>query len=489
MTHHLTAGPLTARAAPRAGGPALAGITSALLGLAITAVPVLALWVLSATPQDSAADAARLAGALWLLGHGGPLARGGTAPLSLTPLALTLAVLLLVRRAAGRAAGTVGVRRGSVPAVLCTGYLLVALPVALFCQGAGVLRAQPLPDLAAVALLVYGTAAAGARTRPAWWSPSYRWAVRQARGLTQRLAARLPAAVTQWLTGRRPALLPGPAVVRAATGGVLTLLAGGALLFGTVVVLRTDATDPVVRELAGNSVSGLLGLLLSCLLLAPDAVLCAVGYALGPGFALGTGTAVAPGTVRLGAVPDFPLFALVPSSGSGWQWLALLVPLAAGVVVATLLGREASPVAHAEAEEEEAGAESEEGPAPQLVGPAGAALAAAGAAVLVGVAVAVAGWLAGGAVGGGRMAALGPAPGCGPAAAGWIAAVAVPGAAGLRWWQRHRADRAAAPLDPLDAEPAGALPVGTLPLPAQQNRAGQAGARLLDWARRRLGRS
>ncbi|MFE0465013.1 DUF6350 family protein [Kitasatospora sp. NPDC058965] len=499
--HHLTGRPFAGPAAARAGGPGLAGMSSALLGLAGTAVPVLVLWVLTATPQDSAADAARLAGALWLLGHGGPLVRGG-APLSLTPLLLTLAVLLLVRRAAGRAAAAAGVRRASVPPVLCAGYLLVALPVALFCQGAGALRAEPLPDLAAVGLLVYAAAAVGARTGPGWWPAARRWAARAARWRAGRPGPGPAERPVRWL----PAPPPARPVFRAAAAGGLTLLAGGALLFAVVLVLRTDATDPVVRELAGSSLPGLLGLLLSCLLLAPDAVLWAVGYALGPGFAVGSGTVVAPGTVRLGAVPEFPLLALVPSSGSGWQRLVLLVPLAAGAVVAVLLARAAQPSRQQEEQEEreereEHGEHPEPeqrrgpedaaqppppgGTSPDGISPGSTALAAAGAAGLVGAAVALAGWLAQGAVGGGRMAVLGPAAGCGPAAAGWIAAVAVPGAPALSWWWRRRAGRTPAPVDPPVDGPEPELPA--LPAPAR-SAAAEAGARLLDRARRGLGR-
>ncbi|WP_157537943.1 cell division protein PerM [Kitasatospora azatica] len=430
MTHHLTGRPIPGHVGTPASGPALAGATAALLGLALTGVPVLVLWVLTATPQDSAADAARLAGALWLLAHGGPLTRGGAgAPLSLTPLLLTLAAVLLLRRAGARAAATAGVRSATVPAALCAGYLAVALPVALACRGAGALRAEPLPDLLAVALLGYGSAALGARTGPRWWPALRRRVRRLSERLLTGLLGRLP---ERWSRAvRRPELLPPPtAVGQAAAAGLLTLLAGGALLFGTALLLRADATDPAVRELSAGSLPGVLGLLLTCLLLAPNAVLWATGYALGPGFRLGADTVVAPGQVRLGVLPDFPLFALAPTSASGWQRLVLLVPLLAGAVAAGLLGRVAAAV----------GPHPEDGSDAAPWRPATTALAGLATSLTAGTAVAAAGWLAQGAVGTGRMAELGPSWACGLAAAGWFALVTVPGATALRWWLLRRAE-------------------------------------------------
>ncbi|MGF1432251.1 cell division protein PerM, partial [Kitasatospora sp. LaBMicrA B282] len=115
MTHPLIGRPLPHGIGALAAGPARAGALAALLGLAAVGAPVLLLWVLTAAPQDSAADAARLAGALWLLGHGGPLSRGAAAaPLALTPLLLTLCSVLLLRRAAARAAAQPAARPAAV---------------------------------------------------------------------------------------------------------------------------------------------------------------------------------------------------------------------------------------------------------------------------------------------------------------------------------------------------------------------------------------
>ncbi|WP_329564792.1 cell division protein PerM [Kitasatospora sp. NBC_01266] len=422
MTHHLTGRPLPRGTGALASGPLLAGAAAALLGLAVVGAPVLVLWILTAAPQDSAADAAQLVGALWLLGHGGPLSRGGAGvPLALTPLLLTVLTALLLRRAAAAAAARPGVQGRTVPVALCAGYLAVALPVALACAGSGALRSRPLPDLVAVLAVAYPAALLGSGSAPAWW-PALR--VRLGRFGADRLAGRIPGRLLDRLR-RRPAPGAAAAVGRAAAAALLVLVAGGALLLGAALPLGAGTTAPALRTLVGGSLPGALGLLLCCLLLMPNAVLWSVGYALGPGFALGAGSLVAPGRLTPGPSLDFPLLALVPTTASGWQWLVLAVPLLAGLAAAGLLARVAVASCGAVPS------------APWRGG--GTALAAGASALAVGLAVALGGRLAGGAVGAGRMAQLGPSALCGLAAAGWVAAVAVPGAPALRWWLLRQA--------------------------------------------------
>ncbi|MDH6120596.1 hypothetical protein ABH930_003871 [Kitasatospora sp. GAS204A] len=423
MTQHLMGRPLPRAIGAFDSAPVLAGAAAALLGLAVVGAPVLVLWVLTAAPQDSAADAARLAGALWLLGHGGPLSRGGGGvPLALTPLLLTVCSALLLRQGAAQVAARPGVRGQAVPAALCAGYLAVALPVALACARAGALRARPLPDLLAVLAVAYPAALAGAGAAPAWWSTL------RAR-ISDPLLARLPNRLRELMPGRPALGAVAVAAGRAAAAALLTLVAGGALLLGAVLLLRTDSTGPALRTLTGGSLPGALGLLLCCLLLVPNAVLWSIGYALGPGFALGVGTVVAPGRLTPGPSLDFPLLALVPTTASAWQRLVLVVPVLAGLAAAGLLARAAVAP----------GATPPSAGAPARWRPGATALAAGLSALVVGLAVALGARLAGGAVGAGRMAQLGPSAFCGLAAAGWVAVVAVPGAPALRWWLLRRA--------------------------------------------------
>ncbi|MET8623198.1 DUF6350 family protein [Kitasatospora sp. NPDC004669] len=396
----------------------LAGVRTALVGLAVVTVPVLGLWIVTPYADSGAAGVTRLAGVLWLLGHGAPVLRGGRdAPLTVTPLLLgALAVVRLYRAGAGVAARR-GLRsRWGGPLALWAGYWAVAVGVALNCAGAGPFRSRVLPDLLAVGLLAALVTAVGVRS------------ARPAPVTVLPLLDRIPA---DW----RPTGVAA-AVRRAAGAAGAGLVAAGGVLVAVAAALDAVAGGGHGMALLRGGPAALLGLLLLTVVLLPNAVLWGAAYALGPGFKVGTGTLVSPGGTELGPVPEFPLFALLPQEGpGGWRLAVLVLPLLAGLVPAVLLGRAA------------AGRRSpyEDGDPWR---PAATVAAALVAALLLGAGAAALGWLSGGALAGGRMAWLGPVPWwTGLAAAGWLALVAVPGALLVR----HRALGPRAGRTPADA--------------------------------------
>ncbi|GJF29592.1 hypothetical protein KNE206_22920 [Kitasatospora sp. NE20-6] len=375
----------------------LTGARTALSALSVIAVPVLGLWVLTPYGDVTARGALRLSCAVWLLGHGAPLTRGAAgAPVTVTPLLLTAVSVLLLRRAGARAAartprGT-GMPRALLP--LGAGYLAVAALAAAECGRAdAVLRADPLPGLVAAAVVV--AASLG------WGFCSVHGAPVPA--LPRTLAERFPA----WAPPRGAAAAAG----RTAAAWLAGLVAAAGTLL-TAAVLAGDAGHSA--DGLADRVAGVLGLLLACTLLLPNALVWAAAFALGPGFAVGTGTAVSPFGTRLGALPEFPLFELVPGgpAGPGWELAVGLLPLAAGAVPALLLGRAAAGRTTG-----------------RVWRPGGTAVAALASALGAGAAAGTAAWLAGGALAPGRMSVLGPvAWQTALAAAGWCAAVVLPGA-------------------------------------------------------------
>ncbi|MFI9159899.1 cell division protein PerM [Kitasatospora aureofaciens] len=393
----------------------LAGVRTALVGLALVGVPVLGLWIATPYADSDAAGATRLAGALWLLGHGAPVLRGGAdAPLTLTPLLLGALMVVRLYRAGAGVASRRGLRsRWGGPVAVWTGYCAVAVGVVLHCAGPGPFRSRVLPDLLVVGLLAGLSTAAGFRSvRP---ETAFARFLRSVAVGTGAWFDRLP---PDW----RP--VGGmPAVCRAAAAAGAGLVAAGGLLVAGAAVLDAVTGGGRGMALLGRGPAALSGLLLLTVLLLPNAVLWGAAYALGPGFEVGAGTLVSPGGTELGAVPEFPLFALLPQEGpGGWRLAVLLLPLLAGLVPAVLLGRAA------------AGRRSPLGTGPWT--PAATAVAALAAALLLGAGAAALGWLSGGALAAGRMARLGPVPWwTGLAAAGWLAVVAVPGALLVR----HRA--------------------------------------------------
>ncbi|MFJ6622447.1 DUF6350 family protein [Kitasatospora sp. NPDC091335] len=386
----------------------LAGVRTALVGLAAVGVPVLGLWVVTPYADDGATAATRLAGVLWLLGHGAPVVRGAAdAPLTVTPLLIgALAVVRLYRAGAGVAARR-GLRsRWGGPVALWAGYCAVAVAVALHCAGAGLFRSRVLTDVLVVALVAGLATAAGARSVTVLDAPA------------GSPLDRLPPPY-------RPAGA-GPVLRAAALAAGAGLVAAGALLVAGSAVLDAVAGGGRGTALLGGGPAALLGLLLLTVVLLPNAVLWGAAYALGPGFVVGTGTVVSPAGTALGPVPEFPLFALLPADGpGGWRFVVSALPLLAGVVPAVLLGRAAAgrrlPAAGS-------------GERPEPWPWAATAVAALAVALTVGAGAALLGRLSGGALAGERMAWVGPVPGwTGLAAAGWIALVAVPGALLVRY--------------------------------------------------------
>ncbi|MFI6153476.1 DUF6350 family protein [Kitasatospora sp. NPDC051170] len=371
----------------------LTGVRTALVGLAVVGVPVLGLWVITPYADDGAAGATRLAAALWLLGHGAPVLRGGAqAPLSVTPLLLgVLAVVRLYREGAALERRR-GLRsRWGGPVALWAGYCAVAVGVALHCAGAGVFRSRVLLDVLVVALVAGAALAAGVRSA----DPEAR--AHPVLGLLDRLPAPY-----------RPTA-GAEAVGRAALAAGAGLVAAGGVLVAVSALLSAVAGGGRGAAWLAGGPAALAGLVLLAVVLLPNAVVWGAAYALGPGFAVGAGTAVAPAGTRLGPLPDFPMLALLPAEGpGGWRWAALLLPALAGVVPALLLGRAAAREPWA---------------------PAATVVAGLAVALPAGVGAAVLAWLSGGALAAERMARLGPVPWwTGLAAAGWVALVAVPGA-------------------------------------------------------------
>ena len=228
-------------------------------------------------------------------------------------------------------------------------------------------------------------------------------------------------------TGRlRPWLDAVPGWVRAVVDGAATavalLLAAATVLALVAVVLGTNDATAV---LAGLRLSGgdYVAYAVATALLLPNAVLFAAAYLVGPGFTVGVGTTVSPGVVSLGPVPAFPLLGALPEAGPTPSWLMAL--LAVPVVVAALGARRAQLAYGVTAYDS-------------------SALRGFGSGVLAGVADRARCGLAGGSLGTGRLAHVGPS-----VLEVGAAAVAAMGLAGMlaglatAWWQRRSSGPAA----------------------------------------------
>lgn len=393
------------------------GAIAAGLGLGSLAVLVMVLWISSPYPDSGPEGAFHVATGLWLLAHGGELVRADTlsghpAPVATVPLLLVLLPVWLVHRAARDSAETDegATETHSAVGVFCAvsaGYLLVVLGAAAYGRGGG-LPVDRATLAFPVAVVVTGSAAAGtwvARGRPLGsflvWAP---------------LSLQEAAARTDFRSAAGTAL-------RSAAAGVLALLAGGALLFAVALVWHAGAARESLLGLSGHW-AGRSALLLLAAALVPNAAVWGAAYGLGPGFALGTASTVTPfAFAGHPALPDFPLLAAVPSQGPGtaWNWMAAVVPAAAGLAVGRCAARGAAPA---------------RGDREKAWGQGRTALVAALAALGCGIGAAVLAAASGGPLGTGALAEFGPVWWLvGPAALAWTAVIGVPAALLLRVWR------------------------------------------------------
>jgi len=251
----------------------------------------------------------RTAALLWLVAHHVGFTVRGVGQIGMLPLGLVLlpGALLAV-------AGRWVVRAGAVTRLSDVGYATLAL-------------ALPYTLLA-------GALAVASRTAEA--APSL-WQAVTASFLLAMVAGGLGAArgLAPW--SQLASLMPvrPRSIVMGMLGSAAILVAAGAALAGGSLALHL-AQVKVASDVLAPGLTGAVLLLLAQLAYAPNAIIWAVAYALGPGFAFGTGTVVAPTGSALGAVPVFPMLAALPAGGrpSGPAWVPLLilaVPYLAGI--------------------------------------------------------------------------------------------------------------------------------------------------------------
>jgi hypothetical protein len=343
------------------GAIAAAAVTGS--GLAVLVVLVLAGWIAAPHAGVGLTAVLRTAAALWLVGQHVGFTLRGAGRIGLLPLGLVLLPGALLWRAGRWVVRTGSVRRlrhvGFAALALAVPYSVLTAALALASRSAQFSASVPQAALCGLLLGLAAGGLGGARALAPW----------------RQLVALLP---------ERPR-----SVIIALTASVAVLAAAGAVLAGASLAVHVHEAASLQRSLGAGWIGTLLLLLLQ-IGYVPNAICWAVAFSLGPGFAFGAGTVVAPTGSALGQLPAVPLLAALPPGlhAAMPPWLAPLVlalPYLAGGVGGWLLVR-AAPALSLEA-------------AP-LLGMASGVLAG----LLLGVLAA----FAGGPLGDGRLAAVGP---------------------------------------------------------------------------------
>jgi hypothetical protein len=302
---------------------AQAAIISALVVIA----PIVAVWA-TAGFQDSAFDTlARLAGQAWLLIHGVPLAladtgsgaagSAGSGMLTLIPLGLTLIPFLLAWRA-GRRLARASYTDQLWQALLGSWVVYAAFGAAtgFVCRTADVVINLWYAML--VPLIPYALGMViGARREAGSWS---------------RL---IGVDAVAWISHTsQHSRWAGSYLASAAKAGFVALasaLALACVLLAADLVIHWNLVVAVYEALDAGALGGAV-LTIAQLGYLPNLAVFALAWASGSGFAMGVGSQVGPLGTATGPLPSIPVFAAIPAGSLEYGFVALVVPVLAGLL-------------------------------------------------------------------------------------------------------------------------------------------------------------
>jgi hypothetical protein len=301
----------TRRRAPVAVAAAVNALWAGVLGF-VPLLGILAAVTLIGPARPPLHQTTQYALAVWLLSHGVPLQVAG-APLTVIPLLVTAFIwwrLVRAGRNAVRAVRDRGVHRwravAAIGVTIALVYGLLGAGSAVLITGHGLaiadLGALAPPVRAGLTLAVFAGLAAAFGAGAATGAARSRW-------------DRIPAVVRDG--------------VRGAVIAVYLLLAAGALATGVAIAVAGGKAETVLHSYHAG-VTGQAGLIVVCLVYAPNFAVWASAFLAGPGFTL---------TV----VPPLPIFAALPDRAvTGFGQFLLGVPVAVGVGAGVALVRKAA---------------------------------------------------------------------------------------------------------------------------------------------------
>ncbi len=267
-------------------------------------------WILGAGGGDIG-DVMRLSAVAWLATHLAPLALEEGA-MSVLPLALVLLPASFLWRAGRWAARRSGCCTwadakpmiiAGTAAYATTGLLLSAVSTS---EGASV---RAWWALLATALVAFVAFSAGL--------------IREA-GLASTLTDRLNPRVR--------------ALGLAVSLGCAAIIAGGAVLLAISMMWHFTTALSMVDALSPGLLGNVMLLLLS-ILYVPNAIVWASSYSTGAGFTFGEGAWIAPLSTASEPVPAFPLLAAIPTGAGPALALVMIIPLLAGALMMRCFAR------------------------------------------------------------------------------------------------------------------------------------------------------
>ena len=293
----------------------------------IVAIPLAATWFAGGFEQKDGAVVARLAGQIWLLGHGVPLnltfgsgpssASVETGVFSLLPLGLFLVPFFLSWRAGRRLARASYADQLWQPLLSAAiVYGVAGMATAFVCSDPGInaplLAATFIPVIPAGAGLIVG-----ARLEAGSWS---------------RL---IGMSASDWIEktsqDQRWAGSYAWTVLRSGFVAAMSALALSAFMLAINLMARWADVVAVYQALRPGAIGG-SALTVSQLAFMPNLAIWTLAWAGGEGFQLGVGSTVSPSGRSVAPVPPIPILAALPPGTLTWGFAALLIPVSAGTL-------------------------------------------------------------------------------------------------------------------------------------------------------------
>jgi hypothetical protein len=369
---------------------ALEALITVAIGIGITLVPLSVLW---ATDYGFSVDWLvfwRAAVDIWLLGNGVDLTvtlpdatiaaigiAEASAPFLVTiaPLGVAAFTVVMGARTGARAASTrlwpTAVAAALITFVILTGALaLTAIDPVL---RPSLLQSFVVPGAVYALGLVIGT------TRVLW----------RADASGQSSDTDIVARITDRFDDTTLAVLG--ASLRGGFAAVLGITAVAATLLA-VLILGNFGIITSLYQSSQLGVSGGIMATVAQIAFLGNFVVWVASWLIGPGFALGAGSSISPVNTLVGPVPALPILGAVPSGDLPLGFLGLLVPLVIGFLAAALVRRRLV-------------VDLRGGPLVSRL-----ALAAVGIGAVAAIGLGLLAWFSGGAIGPGRLVAVGPNP-------------------------------------------------------------------------------